>query len=52
MRQRDIMWFWLPLFASWMLMTAEGPVISAAINRLPNEVIMLAAQGSSWGYRS
>lgn len=45
MRQRDIFWFWLPLFASWLLMTAEGPIISAAINRQPNEVVMLAAQG-------
>ncbi|HJW82718.1 MAG TPA: hypothetical protein VJ754_00290 [Anaerolineae bacterium] len=45
MRQRDIFWFWLPLFASWLLMSAEGPIISAAINRLPNEVVMLAAQG-------
>ncbi len=45
MRQRDILWFWLPLFASWLLMTAEGPIISAAINRLPGEVIMLAAMG-------
>lgn len=45
MRQRDVFWFWLPLFASWLLMTAEGPIISAAINRLPNEVVMLAAQG-------
>jgi progressive ankylosis protein len=45
MRQRDILLFWLPLFASWLLMTAEGPIISAAINRLPDEVIMLAAQG-------
>ena len=45
MRQRDVLWFWLPLSASWLLMTAEGPIISAAINRLPNEVIMLAAQG-------
>lgn len=45
MRQRDIFWFWLPLFASWLLMTAEGPTISAMINRLPNEVVMLAAAG-------
>lgn len=45
MRQRDIFWFWLPLFASWLLMTAEGPIITAAINRLPNQVVMLAAQG-------
>ncbi len=49
MRQREIFWFWLPLFASWMLMTAEGPTISATINRLPNEVIMLAAQGVVMG---
>lgn len=26
-------------------MTSEGPMVSAAINRLPNEVVMLAAQG-------
>jgi hypothetical protein len=44
-RQRDILWFWLPLFASWLLMTLEGPAISAAINRLPDEVLMLAAYG-------
>jgi hypothetical protein len=45
MRQRVIFWFWLPLFASWLLMTAEGPFVSAIINRMPDEVIMLAAQG-------
>ncbi len=45
MRPRDIFWFWLPLFASWLLMTAEGPIVTAAINRLPDEVIMLAAMG-------
>ncbi len=45
MRQRDIFRFWLPLFSSWLLMTAEGPIISAAINRLPDEVVMLAAMG-------
>lgn len=45
MSQRTIFWFWLPLFSSWLLMASEGPIISAAINRLPNEVVMLAAQG-------
>jgi hypothetical protein len=45
MRQRDVFWFWLPLLASWLLMTAEGPTVSAAINRLPDEVVMLAAMG-------
>ncbi len=43
--QKSIFLFWLPLFASWLLMTAEGPFVSAVINRLPDEVIMLAAQG-------
>ena len=45
MKQREIFIFWLPLFASWLLMTSEGPLISAAINRLPNEIVMLAAMG-------
>jgi hypothetical protein len=45
MRQRNVFLFWLPLFLSWLLMTAEGPIVSATINRLPNEVIMLAAMG-------
>lgn len=45
MRIRDVFVFWLPLFASWLLMAAEGPLLSAAINRLPNEVVMLAALG-------
>jgi hypothetical protein len=45
LNQQTIFWFWLPLFASWLLMTAEGPFVTAVINRLPDEVIMLAAQG-------
>ncbi|MBP9502615.1 MAG: hypothetical protein KBF17_10690 [Candidatus Promineofilum sp.] len=45
MRQRYILLFWFPLFASWLLMSAEGPIIAAAINRLPDEVLMLAAMG-------
>ena len=45
MRQIDIFLFWLPLFASWLLMLSEVPLLSAAINRLPDEVVMLAAFG-------
>lgn len=37
--------FWLPLYASWLLMTLEGPFMTAVINRLPDEVVMLAAMG-------
>lgn len=45
MRQIDILRFWFPLFASWLLMMAEGPLISAAVNRQPDEVVMLASLG-------
>ncbi len=43
--QRKIFWFWLPLAASWALMTLEGPTIQAAIARLPDAKTMLAAAG-------
>lgn len=45
LQQKKILLFWLPLFASWLLMTSEGPIVSAIINRLPDEVVMLAAFG-------
>lgn len=45
MRQKEIFLFWLPLWASWLLMALEGPLLSSAVNRLPNEVVMLAALG-------
>ena len=45
MRQRAILLFWIPLFSSWLLMMAEGPLVSAVINRLPNAVLHLAAIG-------
>ncbi|MEM7799073.1 MAG: hypothetical protein AAF633_07790, partial [Chloroflexota bacterium] len=45
LKQRDILWFWLPLFSSWIMMTFEGPFVSATISRLPDKVLMLAAQG-------
>lgn len=34
---------WLPLAASWALMTVEYPIIQAAIARLPDAEVMLAA---------
>ncbi len=42
---KKIFVFWLPLYASWMLMVSEGPLLSALVNRLPDEVTMLAAFG-------
>ncbi len=49
MRQVELARFWLPLYASWLLMMIEGPLVSAAINRLPDEVTMLAALGIVFG---
>lgn len=43
--QRQIFAFWLPLAASWALMSAEGPVLQAAIARLPDMQTQLAAFG-------
>ncbi len=43
--QRQILLFWMPLAASWLLMSAEIPVLQAAIARLPNMETQLAAFG-------
>lgn len=43
--QRRILLFWLPLAASWLLMSAEIPAVSAAIARLGEAERMLAAFG-------
>ncbi|MFQ5407930.1 MAG: hypothetical protein ACE5FI_05840 [Anaerolineales bacterium] len=43
--QRQILFFYLPLAASWLLMTLEGPSINAAIARLPHAATMIAAYG-------
>jgi hypothetical protein len=42
---RKIVRTWWPLAASWLLMGAEGPAISAVIARLPDPRINLAAYG-------
>lgn len=41
--QREIARLWLPLAASWALMTTEYPIIQASIARLPDLDVMLAA---------
>jgi progressive ankylosis protein len=43
--QRQILFFWLPLAASWLLMGAEVPVLQAAIARLADVETQLAAFG-------
>ncbi len=43
---RKIFSTWWPLAASWLLMAAEGPLVSAIIARLENPELNLAAFGS------
>jgi hypothetical protein len=45
--QRRIFLFWLPLAASWLLMSLEGPVLQAVIARLGDIQTQLAAFGIS-----
>ena len=42
---KRILRMWVPLALSWMLMAAEGPLLSAAMARLANPEINLAAYG-------
>lgn len=37
--------FWLPLAASWLLMTAEMPIVNAIVARMPEAKLQLAALG-------
>lgn len=43
MTRRSIFWLWLPLAISFTLMMIEGPIIQAAIARLGDPVINIAA---------
>ena len=41
----SILWFWLPLAATWLMMAAEGPYVAAIIARMPEAAFNLAAYG-------
>jgi len=41
----SILWFWLPLAATWLMMSAEGPYVAAIIARMPDAAFNLAAYG-------
>ena len=40
--------FWLPLAATWLMMAAEGPTLTAVIARLADPKLNLAAFGVTW----
>lgn len=43
--ERDVVRFWLPLSATWLMMAAEGPILTSVVARLPMPAINLAAYG-------
>jgi len=43
--QRRIFRFWLPLAATWLMMSVEGPFLAAVIARLAEPIYNLAAYG-------
>lgn len=45
LRALDIILFWLPLAATWLMMAIEGPYIAAIVARMPAAAQSLAAYG-------
>jgi len=45
LNQIKILKFWIPLAATWLMMSLEGPYLSALIARLPDPKFNLAAYG-------
>ncbi|MGD8440710.1 MAG: hypothetical protein PVG53_09250 [Holophagae bacterium] len=48
--QRQIFFFWLPLAATWLMMSMEGPFLSAVIARLDSPEYNLAAFGVAFSF--
>lgn len=47
---KQIFKFWLPLAATWLMMSLEGPYIAAIIARLPEPKFNLAAYGVAFSF--
>ena len=45
LRTLDVLAFWLPLAATWLMMALEGPYIAAIVARMPAAAHSLAAYG-------
>jgi hypothetical protein len=50
MTYRRILRLWLPLAATWLMMSVEGPFLAAVIARLPNPIENLAAYGVAFSF--
>lgn len=47
---KKIFIFWIPLAATWMMMSVEGPLLAAIIARLPDPKFNLAAYGVAFSF--
>jgi Na+-driven multidrug efflux pump len=47
---RDILIFWMPLAATWLMMATEGPILAAVIARMPDPKFNLAAYGVAFSF--
>jgi hypothetical protein len=47
---RRIIRLWLPLAATWLMMSIEGPFLAAVIARLPEPTVNLAAYGVAYAF--
>jgi hypothetical protein len=48
--QRRIFFFWLPLAATWLMMSLEGPFLAAVIARMDHPKYNLAAYGVAFAF--
>ena len=48
--QKRIFWLWLPMAATWLMMSVEGLLIAAVVARLPDATVNLAAYGIAFGF--
>lgn len=47
---KKIFYFWLPLAATWIMMSVEGPFLAAIIARMPDPKFNLAAYGVAFSF--
>lgn len=47
---RSVLAFWLPLAATWLMMSVEGPILAAVIARLADPTYNLAAYGVAFAF--
>ena len=47
---KRVLLFWLPLAATWLMMSVEGPFLSAVIARMAEPKFNLAAYGVAFAF--